>query len=426
LRKRLGGQFNYQFSTPFANSTVDLAYANSTVDLAYANSTVDLAFGRSGSNIVSTSPDRARFLGLILLLALPLLILTAGAGGGAGPFAGLTGSARVLAGVFHLVDAPANDYEFEIQKLRLFRALVAAGVGGSLALAGAMAQGLFRNPMAEPGLLGIGSGAALGAILGIAVMGGYGPATSMLDVPVSLGFVPLMSLFGAAAVALTVYRLSTRGGRLSVSLLLLTGLAINAIAGSLMAMLQVFLLDDYKIAQAIMSWGFGTFDDRTELQIGVIWSGAAVALAAIPFVGLELDLLAGGEIDAAGLGADPVRVKTIVLGCIALATAAAVAFCGQIAFVGLLVPHIVRTICGPKHRALLPVSFLTGAVMLVLIVVFQHNLCPHLAAGLSASGHIGSARIVDRVAGLQPGVLTSLLGSPFFLVLLLRQGRSLE
>src|SRR5471030_1805334 len=117
---------------------------------------------------MNTSSERARFLAIVLVLALPLLILTAGAGGG--PFSGLAGSLRVVAGMLGLVDAPKNDFELEIQKLRLFRALCAAGVGGSLALAGAMAQGLFRNPMAEPGLLGIGSGAALGAILGIAVL----------------------------------------------------------------------------------------------------------------------------------------------------------------------------------------------------------------------------------------------------------------
>jgi iron complex transport system permease protein len=337
----------------------------------------------------------------------------------------LTGSARVVAGMLGVIDASRNDNEFEIQKLHLFRALCAAGVGGSLALAGAMAQGLFRNPMADPGLLGIGSGAALGAILGIAILGGYGPNWTPAVVSGSLGLVPLLSLVVAVIVALTVYRLSTRSGRISVSLLLLTGLAINSIIGALMAMLQVFLLDDMRIAQAIMSWGFGNFEDRNAFHTGVIWSGAALALAAIPFVGLELDLLAGGETDAAGLGADPVRVKTIVLACIALATAAAVAFCGQIAFVGLLVPHIVRMICGPRHRALLPISFLTGAVLLVLIVVFQQNMCPYFAESLRSTGHAGSARVFDRIVHLQPGVLTSLLGSPFFLILLMRQGRSL-
>ena len=385
---------------------------------------------------MKTPSERARFVAIVLLLAAPLLILAATAMRGTGPTAGLAGAARVVVAQLGLIELP-HDTDYHVARLRLFRALCAAGVGGSLALAGAMAQGLFRNPMAEPGLLGIGSGAALGAVLGIAMLGGYGPSWGPFAagepgrpgagaVLVSLGVVPLLSLFGAIATALAVYRLSTRMGRLSVSILLLTGLAINAIAGALMAMLQVFLLDDYKVAQAIMSWGFGTFDDRNMYQIAIIWGGAALALASIPFVALELDLFAGGERDAAALGADPVRVKTIVLTCIALATAASVAFCGQIAFVGLLAPHIVRMLCGPRHRALLPISFLTGASLLLIIVVLQHSLIPEVAAGFRGSGSTGFAQLLDRLGALQPGVLTSLIGSPFFLFLLLRQRGGIE
>ena len=380
---------------------------------------------------MNTSAERSRFIAILLLLALPLLVLAATAYSETASST-LVGAARLIAGQLGLVSVN-DDFESQLLKLRLYRALCAAGVGGSLALAGAMAQGLFRNPMAEPGLLGIGSGATLGAVLGIALLGGYGPSwgrfiggaandTAVTPTVFTLGLVPLLSLFGALAIALTVYRLSTRNGKLSVSILLLTGLAVNAIAGSLMAMLQVFLLSDWQISQAIMSWGFGTFDDRNSFHLSIIWAGAALALASIPFIGLELDLLAGGEQDALALGADPVRVKTIVLSCIAIATATAVAFCGQIAFVGLLIPHIVRMLTGPKHRALLPLSFLTGATLLVSMVVFQHGVCPWIASRFHGGGSHALGVAWDRIGALQPGVLTSLLGSPFFLFLLLRQG----
>ena len=381
---------------------------------------------------MNTTSERARFLTILLLLATPVLILLATAYSETSP-ATLVSAARLIASKLYVVSVP-DDVDNELLKLRLFRALCAAGVGGSLALAGAMAQGLFRNPMAEPGLLGIGSGATLGAVLGIAVIGGYGPAwgrfiggSAMENVAppayFTLGLVPVLSLFGALAVALTVYRLSTRGGRLSVSFLLLTGLAVNAISSSLMAMMQMFLLSDWQVSQAIMSWGFGTLDDRNSFHLAVIWSGATFALGLIPFVGLELDMLAGGEQDAAALGADPVRIKTLVLSCIAIATAASVAFCGQIAFVGLLVPHIVRMLIGPKHRTLLPLSFLAGATLLLSMVVFQHGFCPWLADAFRAGKHAGLGLACDKIGALQPGILTSLIGSPFFLYLLLRQGK---
>jgi iron complex transport system permease protein len=392
-------------------------------------------------DLILKPPQRALWLAVTLILALPLLVIAATAFSETGFYP--AGSAfRTIAAELGLVKI-TGEFEsiYHLQHLRLLRALCAAGVGGSLALAGAMAQGLFRNPMAEPGLLGIGSGAALGAMLAMAMLGGYGPDLVIDTGALPLGIVPALALLGALATAITTYRLATRGGRISISILLLTGLAINAMVGSAMATLQVFLLEDYKVSRAMMSWGFGNFDDRTPYHLLVIWGGAFVALFCIPFVATELDLFAGGEQDAAALGADPAKVKTRVLLCVSLATAASVAICGQIGFVGLLVPHMVRTFVGPRHRILLPLSFLSGAVLLLLVVVFQHAFCPWISEtfvnaanslepiGDPAHQHglklllakLGAA--FARITALQPGVLTSLMGSPFFLYLLLRQGR---
>jgi iron complex transport system permease protein len=374
---------------------------------------------------------RALWLGCVLLFAMPLLILVATAYSETG-FHSLVSAMRVVLAELGLIDLPQDH---TILKLRLFRAVCAIGVGGSLALAGAMTQGLFRNPLAEPGLLGIGSGATLGAVLGIALLGGYGPnwaawvsdgdaASRSSGSWFTLAIVPVLSLLGALATAITIYRFATRGGRLSVGTLLLTGLAINSLVGAFIAGFQVLLLEDWQVSRAILSWGFGTLDDRTSFHLLIVFSGVLLALTAIPLVGLDLDLLAGGEEDAAALGANPARTKTIVLICVALATSSAVCVSGQIAFVGLLVPHVMRMIVGPRHRVLLPLSFLAGGVLLLSVVVLQHAICPAIADYFTTAGAPKSARLFYRIISLQPGVLTSLMGAPFFLYLLLRQEKA--
>ena len=380
---------------------------------------------------------RPLWLGCVLLLALPLLVVCSVAYGDWGSYS-LASAMRVVLTDLGLLPAGSGQ---EILQLRLLRALCAVAVGGSLALAGALAQGLFRNPLADPGLLGVGSGATVGAVLGIALLGGYGPDwTAWARSSVAAGgevqhtglgghfafIMPLLSLAGALLTAFAIYRFATRQGRISVPMLLLTGLAVNSLLTALMASIQVLLLEDYEVSRAIVAWGFGTLDDRMPFHLYVAGGGALVALASIPVVGLELDLLAGGEEDAASLGADPARIKPVVLTVVALATAAAVSVSGQIAFVGLLVPHLIRMLVGPHHRVLLPLSFLAGAMLLLSVVVFQHSLCP-LLAGWSAEAHLlRIAFVLKRITVLQPGVLTALLGAPFFMYLLLRQTRGLR
>ncbi|HEY3324919.1 MAG TPA: iron ABC transporter permease [Planctomycetota bacterium] len=377
---------------------------------------------------MNPSRTRALWFGAVLAFSLPLLVLLATGYSETGR-QGLVSAMRMVLASLGAIEPPPDS---DLLKLRLLRALCAVGVGGSLALAGAMTQGLFRNPLAEPGLLGLGSGAMLGAVIAIAVLGGYGPefwtpspdlSTSGGHAFISLGLIPICAFIGSMAASLTIYRMATRHGRISVPALLLIGLAINSLLGALMAGIQVLLLQDWQVSRAIVAWGFGTLDDRNTTHLAVVWTGAILAILGIPFVGLELDLLAGGEDDAAGLGADPGRVKTVVLICVALSTAASVSVAGQIAFVGLLVPHVMRMLIGPHHRSLLPISFLAGAALLVGVVAFQHALCPALSDWFAASGSATAARAFKRITALQPGVLTSLLGAPCFIYLLLRQDK---
>lgn len=369
---------------------------------------------------MSSLRGRAVWLGLVLLLALPLLLLVATAYSETG-FFGLSDAVRVILGL----DVPGDMRD--IMKLRLLRAICAIGVGGGLALAGALAQGVFRNPMAEPGLLGVSSGAAVGAFIGIAILGGYGwggPGPGgALSSATSLALIPTLAFAGALATAFTIYRFATRHGRISIAVLLLTGLAVNSLLGSILAALQVLLLQDFQVSRAFLAWGFGSLDDKSWLDALVVWCGALLALASIPFVGLELDLLSGGEEDAAALGADPQRIKAIALVCMAVATATAVAVSGPVAFVGLLVPQVVRLVVGPHHRVLLPMSFLAGAFLVLTVIVLQHAVSPALASYCqhAGCGRLGTA--LGRFTAMQPGVLTSLIGAPFFLYLLLKQGR---
>ena len=361
-----------------------------------------------------THSRRIVLIGGALLIALPALLLTATAWAETGYISPLA----------LLSDAGIDGF---IVKLRLWRALCAAGVGGALALSGAMAQGLFRNPLADPGLLGVSGGAGLGAMVAIALLGGHGVSVfnASGDWVSNLGLmaIPIFAMAGALLAAFVVFRWSVRQGQLSIALILLAGLALNSLAGAAMAALQTLLLDDLNITRAIVSWGFGTLDDRGAAHALIVWVGAAFSLITVPFVGLELDMLASGDRDAESLGADTRRIKMLALASIALATACAVAVCGQIAFVGLLVPHLVRRIARPRHRALMLLSFLTGAVLLLSVVVVQNGLLPELSQCLGGAGFATLARVARRLSTLQPGVTTSLFGAPFFLFLLMRQTR---
>jgi iron complex transport system permease protein len=295
-----------------------------------------------------------------------------------------------------------------IAELRLYKLFTSIGVGAALALSGALFQGVFRNQLASPSIIGVTAGASLGASVMIIVLSGSVGGFFLVERAAGFGplAISLAAFVGALVTTAMVTVFATSRGRISVPTLLLTGIAINAIVGGAIAAIQRFAVQEADLMRALMTWTFGRLDDRSAFHVTTIWVGLAFTIAVIPRVARELDLFATGEEDAHSLGVDTGRVKWLALGAGALCAALAVSVAGQIAFVGLITPHILRTLTGPSHRSLLWLSLLGGPVLLC-----GADLAQRLVLGHGA---------------LPPGVIMSLLGGPFFLLLLLRNRNSME
>jgi iron complex transport system permease protein len=274
-----------------------------------------------------------------------------------------------------------------IRDLRAPRVALAFLVGGSLGVSGAALQAMIRNPLAEPYLLGLSSGAGLGAVIAI---------TSRAAGPWA---VPLAAFIGALAAVALVYRLSlVSGRRLDPHVLLLSGVVVGAFAGALMSAIMV--LSDAPGVRNAFLWLLGGFGGASWQALAVFSAYAALPLVALFFHARSLDLIALGDEAAHHLGADVDRIRRLVYLCTALLTAASVATCGIVGFVGLVVPHAVRTMFRPLHRTVLPLVFLTGGCFLVLADVVS--------------------RTVVRPLELPVGVITALIGVPLFALLLRR------
>ncbi|WP_427922864.1 FecCD family ABC transporter permease [Streptomyces sp. cg40] len=281
--------------------------------------------------------------------------------------------------------------ESVLWNVRFPRIVLALLVGASLGCAGALMQGVFGNPLAEPGVIGVSSGAAVGAVaviaLGLDFLGNW--------------TVSVVAFVTGLATVLLVYAMSRSGGRTEVVTLILTGIALNAFAGALIG-LFLFFADTAAVNQ-ITFWQLGSLSQATWPKVLAVLPCAAVGLTLAPLYAGRLDLLALGERPARHLGVDVERLRVVLVLVIALLTAAAVSVSGIISFVGLVVPHLLRMAAGPGHRFLIPASALLGALVL-------------LGADLTA-------RTVAAPAELPLGVLTALLGSPFFFWLLRRTRR---
>ncbi|WP_328909863.1 iron ABC transporter permease [Streptomyces sp. NBC_00234] len=281
--------------------------------------------------------------------------------------------------------------ESVLWNVRLPRVVLALLVGASLGCAGALMQGVFGNPLAEPGVIGISAGAAVGAVASIALgLTFFGNWT-----------ITVCAFVSGLATVLLVYVLSRSGGRTEVVTLILTGIAVNAFAGALIG-LFIFFADNAQITQ-ITFWQLGSLAQATWPKVLAVLPCAVLGLVVAPFHARKLDLLALGERPARHLGVDVERLRIVLVLVVALLTAAAVAVAGIISFVGLLVPHLLRMANGPGHRFLVPGSALGGALVLVV-------------------GDL-AARTVADPAELPLGVLTALFGSPFFFWLLRRTRR---
>jgi iron complex transport system permease protein len=277
--------------------------------------------------------------------------------------------------------------------IRLPRVLVAAVVGAGLATAGAIMQGLFRNPLAEPSLTGVGPGAVLGAV--IVFVTGWGTA-SVVALPLAAIGCAMLALF-------LVYAIATRGGATPVTTLLLAGIAVGSFLSAISSLLISLNIATWQVAQDIVFWMMGGLDSRTWAHVWLSAPFVGVGLVASLLQARTLDLLLLGEDAAASLGVDVEAAKRLLVFTAALLTGASVAVAGLVGFVGLIVPHAVRLLLGPGHRTLIPASALGGATFLVA--------CDLLA------------RIVRPPAEIRLGVVTALCGAPFFLMLLLRRLR---
>lgn len=288
---------------------------------------------------------------------------------------------------------PQNVHRVILWETRLPRVLLAAVVGGGLALSGTALQGLLRNPLAEPHLIGVSGGAALGAVVAVVATGGrvFG----------SPGLLPLAAAVGALVSVLVLYRLSLVHGQLQPHVLLLAGVVYNAFAGALI--LCVNALADFYQAQGLLSWLMGSVAAYGYVTVSVVAAYSMVAAVWLLRLARPLNLLSLGEASARQLGVEVAWVRSAVFLGASLLVGAVVAVSGMIGFVGLIVPHTLRLLFGPDYRLLLPASMLGGAIFLVLADAV--------------------ARTLFSPIELPVGVVTAMTGAPFFVYLLKREQR---
>ncbi len=287
---------------------------------------------------------------------------------------------------------PNNADRVILFETRLPRVLLAAIVGGALAVAGAALQGLLRNPLAEPHLIGVSGGAALGAVVAV-IAGGRSAFTDA-------GLLPLAAAAGALLSMVVIYRLALVHGRLQPYVLLLAGVVYNAVAGALI--LCVNAVADFYQAQGILFWLMGNLATHSYRLVATIAVYAAVATFWLLLQTRQLNVLSLGEEGALQLGINVDRTRRAAFLGASLLVGAVVSVSGMIGFVGLIVPHAMRLLLGADHRLLLPASLLAGASFLV----WADTL----------------ARTALGVVEIPVGVVTALCGGPFFVYLLKRQG----
>jgi len=331
---------------------------------------------------------------LPLCLLLGLLALAAAVGGlASGPLA--IGGGDIL-GALGLGAAPDPTVSATILQLRLPRVLLGLIVGAALAVSGAAMQGIFRNPLADPGLVGVSSGAALAAVAAIVLGGALGNTLGLGAA--GRWLLPLASFGGAALTTLLVSRLSRVDGATQPAQMLLVGLAVNAVSGAGIGLLAN--IASGPALRALTFWMYGSLGRAGWPEIALTAPVVLLALLLIPLRGRELNALLLGEAEAAHMGVDVERLKRWLVLLVLLAVGGAVALTGIIAFIGLIVPQLIRLWAGPDHRLLLPASALLGGALLTVADT--------------------AARTVAAPVELPIGVLTALIGGPFFIALLLR------
>lgn len=349
---------------------------------------------------MESTPRPARMRGWLLLAGLLAVPVSAAAGLvlGAVPLPPVAVGAELLnllPGVE--LDSGLNAREIAIvTRIRLPRVVLGLLVGAMLALAGGAYQGAFRNPLAEPYLLGVAAGAGLGVTAVVAMRDGE----HIGALPVTA---PLAAFAGALGAVILTYLLGMAGGRdRSPATLILAGVAVSAFLSAM----QTYLLQRHlDVIQEVYSWLLGRLNGATWHDVRLLLPYAVVVTAAVLLLRRELDVLSVGDEEASGLGLHPQRSRLLLLAAASLGTAAAVSVSGLIGFVGIIVPHVVRMLVGSSYRVILPLSLLFGAAFLTLADL--------------------AARTVDIPREVPIGVVTAFLGAPFF-VLVLRTTRRVE
>ncbi|MFV0885844.1 FecCD family ABC transporter permease [Metapseudomonas otitidis] len=335
---------------------------------------------------------RLLFIGLSLLLLVALWLSLA-----LGPVSlPLDATLRAL---LRLVGVPLDgdgleQAELILAQIRLPRTLLGLAVGAVLAVSGVAMQGLFRNPLADPGLVGVSSGAGLGAA--VAIVGGA--AVGGLPEALAPYLLSISAFAGGFLITALVYRLGRRDGQTSVVTMLLAGIALNALAFATIG-LFTYLADDATL-RTLTFWNLGSLNGASYARLWPLLVVVLAVIAWLPRRASALNALLLGESEARHLGFDVERLKGELVFCTALGVGAAVAASGLIGFIGLVVPHLVRLLAGPDHRVLLPASALAGASLILFSDL--------------------AARLVLSPAELPIGIVTALVGAPFFLYLLLR------
>ena len=328
-------------------------------------------------------------LGLFILLV-AVVILAAAIGSVQIPF--LTTSSILISKLplVELTPSWTSALETIVLEIRLPRVILAGLVGAALAIAGATYQGLFRNPLADPYLIGVAQGAALGAVIGFLL-----PTTWHV---MGFGLIPLLAFTGALASTAIVYSLARIGKTLPVTTLILAGVALGALWGSIVSYL---IISSGEKIHGIMFWLMGSFSLSQWSEAKIVLPYVLLGVIVILLYARPLNLMQLDEEQAQQLGINVERLKLVLLAAATLITAAAVSFAGIIGFVGIIIPHAVRLIWGADHRFLLPLSVLTGAIFLILADLI--------------------ARTALAPTEIPIGVITALCGAPFFLYLLRRR-----
>jgi iron complex transport system permease protein len=330
-------------------------------------------------------------MGVLLVILLAVMLLATAIGSTDVPLSVILRILLDKLPLVHLAPDWSAAQAVIVWDIRLPRVLLAGIVGAALSVAGATYQGLFRNPLADPYLIGAAQGAALGAVLGFTL-----PISGAIA---TLGVIPVMAFLGALGSVFIVYGLARVGKTLPMSTLILAGVALGALLGAVVAYITIIS----QAMRSIIFWLSGSFGAAQWREVYIVLPVTILGSGFILLFGRSLNIMQLDEEQAQQLGLNVERLKVMLLSVATLVTAAAVSFVGIIGFVGIIIPHAVRLVWGPDYRFLLPLSMVSGAIFLVLGDLL--------------------ARTLASPSEIPIGVITAIAGAPFFLYLLRRRAR---